>query len=164
MRAEKRGAQGGSLPRQTETDRGRRENDISFRDPLMENHREFIRPCLELRHSWRGMRRPTRGVGSSEVGSGCPQPGAGPEPPLAGVYRDLVRGQLAARGMFLYHSSHTKCSAPGKKVRFVAVSEGQPWDWPFPVSKSQLLPQEQTTGQSPATVSEKGTGRPRGGG
>lgn len=50
---------------------------------------------------------PTRGVGSREVGSGCLQPGAGPEPPLAGVYRDLVRGQLAARGMFLYHSSHT---------------------------------------------------------
>lgn len=49
MRAEKRGSQRDSLPRQTETDRGKWENDISFRDPLKENHKEFIRQCLELR-------------------------------------------------------------------------------------------------------------------
>lgn len=128
MRAEQRGSQSDSLPRQTETDRGTWENDISFRDPLKENHKEFIRQGLALRQQLERYDDSHAGGRKLRGCSGCLQPGTAPELPLAAVYKKLVRGQLAARGMFLYHLSHTKYSAAGERVMIVAVNEGRPRD------------------------------------
>lgn len=54
MRAEKRGPPSDSLPKQTETGRGKWENDISFPESLKEKYKDFIDQYLELRQQlWR---------------------------------------------------------------------------------------------------------------
>lgn len=100
---------------------------------------------------------PTRGVGSCKLCC-CLQPGTGPELPLAGVYRKLGRGQLAARGMFLYHLSHTQCSAAGKRVMIVAVSEGRPRDQPSPVSSLNSSPKSKQPAKAPPQPVRKARG------
>ena len=67
MRAEQRGSQSASLPRQTETDRGTWENDISFRHLWRKITKNSSARVWRWDNSWRGMMIPTRGVGSCEV-------------------------------------------------------------------------------------------------
>lgn len=133
MRAEKRGLQRDSLPRQTETDTGKWENDISFRDPLKENHKEFIRQCLELRQEL-GRYDESHAGGRKLQASLAVCSRAQDQSCLWLVFTESWGGASWLPGVCFCIIYHTHSALQLEKVMIVAVSEGRPRDQPSPVS------------------------------